>query len=120
MKPSSHDTFCQITRQKFLPESVLRSLPPKRLLGVLQKARAIESAISRNVGPRCCEMCHEYIGDDWEKEVGQFLRPWTQYKNLIKRILSNHPHIPRRRTTPKRSKHETYTRHRRSSPCQIG
>jgi hypothetical protein len=95
--PNSHETGCRMTRSNFLSEEMLRSLPTKRLLAVYNKARAVCSSIAYHTGPRCCEFCHEYIGSDWERDVGQYLRPWEKYKELIKEILKLHPHVERGR-----------------------
>ena len=75
-----------------LSKKQLESLNTKRLLMVLKSARAVESGILYHHGPRCCEICHEYIGDDYENDVLRVARPITEYKNLIKEVLSKREH----------------------------
>lgn len=70
-------------------------LPTKRLLAVLNKARAIKTSIRRSYGPRCCEMCCEYIGDDWENDVGKFLKIYDSYIEKLKTILATRPNVER-------------------------
>jgi len=70
-------------------------LPTKRLISVLHKARAHRSSIANYHGPRCCEFCHEYIGDDWENDVGKFLVIYDSYIEKLKTILATRPHIER-------------------------
>jgi len=72
-------------------------LNTKRLLSVLKKARAHRSSIANYHGPRCCEVCHEYIGDDWENDVGKFLRIYDDYMDKLKTILKDREHIERKK-----------------------
>lgn len=77
---------------KILPLETLEKLSSQRLLKVLDSARAAERCILHTYGPRCCELCHEYIGDDWENDVLKYSRPLTKYKELIKSILQRPEH----------------------------
>lgn len=78
-----------------LSESQLVKLSTKRLLGVLAKTRAFEGIISRTYGDRCCDYCREYIGGNWDHDVGYFLKPIQSYKGLVKQILSTREHVKR-------------------------
>lgn len=80
-----------------LTKEQLLATPTKRLLAILKVARAIRSDIANHAGYRCCEICHEYVGEDWEKDVGIPLKPWKDYCNLIKEILKDRPHVERKR-----------------------
>jgi hypothetical protein len=73
----------------------LRTLPTHRLLAVLRSVRAVLSSIYHYRGSRCCELCHEYIGDDWERDVKAPARPLEAYQSQIKEILSTRPHLHR-------------------------
>jgi len=74
----------------------LRGLATNRLLAILQQTRAIISGIYTYAGRRCCEVCHEYIGDDWEKDVKEPARPWEEYRDRIKEVLAERGHEPRK------------------------
>lgn len=67
----------------------------KHLLHILKCATAKISSIYHYAGPRCCEICHEYIGDSWENDVGKPMAPFKEYKLLIKSILKDREHIER-------------------------
>ncbi len=45
------------------------------------------SYIEHYYGRRCCEICHEYIGNDWENDVRQWMIPYEEHIKLIKPIL---------------------------------
>lgn len=82
---------------KFLSKTQLEALTTRRLLKLYGVIRAKVSGILYYSGPRCCEICHEYIGDDWQKDVGDVAAPWEEYKALIKDILSTREHVKRKR-----------------------
>lgn len=79
----------------FLSRSELEKKSTKHLLHILKTCTAKISSISHYAGLRCCEICHEYIGDDWENDVGKPMKPFKQYKSLIKNILKDREHIRR-------------------------
>lgn len=87
--------------QLFLNQEELQPLATNRLLALLRKVRAQHSAIAHYAGPRCCEICHEYIGDDWEKDVAPLLAPYKKYVDDIKAVLATREHVDKRRG-PKR------------------
>lgn len=79
-----------------LTQEQLEKLSTKRLLSVLRMATAWKSSILYYYGRRCCELCHEYIGDDWERDVGRFYEPVKRYHEQIKVILATREHVERR------------------------
>jgi hypothetical protein len=93
-------------RMKFLSKSELESLSTKRLLTHLKFVNIKLSSIYNYCGARCCEICREYVGSDWEKDVGQHAKPVEEYKKLVKSVLATREHITRhtRKPTVKRIK----------------
>lgn len=87
-------TWCEI-EPPFLNEEELEKLPTNRLLSILRGLRAITSAITHYEGHRHCEECHEYMGDDYEKEVVQVRKPYRIYFQRVKKVLAKREHIPR-------------------------
>lgn len=83
-----------MNQHKTLTDAQLNKLITNRLLSLLHKIRAIESAIGHYDGPRCCEICHEYIGNDWENDVGIHLQPLNEYIERIKKVLATREHVP--------------------------
>lgn len=79
---------------RILSDKELGRLSTQRLLGVLKAVRAVESDILSHAGRRCCEFCHEYIGNDYENDVLKPAKPYTDYKNKVKILLASRPHIP--------------------------
>ena len=88
-------SLCRHKQLRMLTEIQLNKLNTRRLLGVLKSARAVEqSEIQRWESQGwCCEVCKEYVGGDWETEVGIRVKPFTDYKNLVKSILSTREHV---------------------------
>jgi hypothetical protein len=78
---------------KMLTVEEMEKLSTPRLLNVLKIARALESDAQLSRGRRCCEMCKEYIGEDYEKDVAEPTRHLTNYKNRIKKILNTREHV---------------------------
>jgi hypothetical protein len=76
-----------------LPVEKLNELNTQRLLQVFNKARAYHSNICNYWGDRCCEICHEYIGCDWENDVGKYARVLQNYKTEIKKILNGRENV---------------------------
>jgi len=99
---------------KFFSKEELESLGTKRLLTHLKFVNIELSIIYNNYGHRCCEICHEYIGNDWEKDVGQYARPVEEYRKLVKSVLAGREHIEtkKRKLTVKRIKLRTNGRGR--------
>lgn len=85
---------------KFLNISELEALSTKRLLVYLRLINIKLSSINTYYGPRCCEVCNEYVGTNWEEDVGRYLRPFEEYKDLVKSVLSNREHIDRKTRKP--------------------
>lgn len=75
-----------------LSDQQLRKLSLQRLRSLLSTVRAEESSIYSYCGPRCCEECHEFIGDDeeWKKEVKIPAAPFAEYKERIKKAIRYH------------------------------
>lgn len=66
----------------------LQKMNDKQLYYHFRETRAKVSYIFNYYGRRCCELCHEYIGDDWENDVAQYLRPADEYFKKVKSIMS--------------------------------
>jgi len=49
-----------------------------------------------NAGDRCCEICHEYLGDDFENDVLKPAKPYKEYVSLLKDILKDRENIDRK------------------------
>lgn len=77
---------------KTLTDAELNKLSTHRLINILRIVQKHYSNIAHHYGRRCCEMCHEYVGDDWEKDVGQYLKPSKEYMNRIKAVLETRSH----------------------------
>lgn len=69
-------------------EEDFRSRPSKNLSRYLRMARDYAYYIHSCYGPRCCEECHEYIGDDFENDVMVYWRPVQEKIHLIAKILT--------------------------------
>jgi len=83
--------------KNFLTEDKLQKLPTKRLISLLNMARAKESSIKHYSGPRCCEVCHDFVGSEEEwQEVLNESRPFSDYIKKIKNILKTRPHVERK------------------------
>jgi hypothetical protein len=72
-----------------LPKDILEKKNTKNLLYIRRKLNALIS------GRRCCNLCWEYIGDDWENDVGKHLSAYQEYLKTIKEILVTRPNISR-------------------------
>ena len=79
----------------FPTEEKLEKLPPKRLLGILQKIRAKISSIQNYYGPRYCDG-RESIGYDWYEDVQQFADIYIPYRNKVKTLLALQPNISKK------------------------
>lgn len=67
----------------------LKQMPTHRLYQLFKRFRAIANPV--NWGRRCCEICHEYIGDDYEKDVIIPSRPYAEYADRLKAELNTRP-----------------------------
>lgn len=92
----------RFSKFKILDETTLRKLSTVRLLSVFNSARAVTSCIYHYAGRRCCELCHEYIGDDYEKDVVIPARPYAEYEKLIKSILSERENVKKKQKKRRR------------------
>ena len=75
----------------FKTDAQLQEMTTPRLYRLFQTVRALESQIYNYAGPRCCEFCHEYIGDDWQHDVVEAAKPYSEYKSRIKKELDSRP-----------------------------
>jgi hypothetical protein len=78
-----------------LPEDELTKKSVKSLLFIKHKLHRVLGIIGATYGRRCCTMCNEYIGDDWEGDVGIHLAAYREYLKTIKRVLETKPHVAR-------------------------
>ena len=74
-----------------LSTTQLSKMTTARLFSYMDRIRSIRSSISCNYGPRCCDICHEYIGEDWENDVSIHLKPFDLHLFEIRTVLKNHP-----------------------------
>jgi len=95
LKLSSLKSEKDYLKTAFPAKTVLEKLPTKRLLGVLKKVRAKISSIEHYYGHRCCEICHEYVEDNWEEDVQVFADLYESYLKKVKNLLAKREHIPR-------------------------
>jgi len=61
----------------------LSKLNLQRLYNLKNKQLAAVKYISENYGSRCCEICNEYIGGDWENDVERHKLPYLNAVKLI-------------------------------------
>lgn len=78
----------------------LKKMPTHRLLGHLKSVNAVISSIHNYAGPRCCEICHDYIGDDWENDVKIPVRKYVDYKTVVKSVLATRENIKTTKRLP--------------------
>lgn len=88
---STKRKFKFIKQEDFLSQSNLKNLPTKNLLRHYRSVRATHSFILSYYGQRCCEWCHEYVGFDWEEDVGQYAKPVKEYRDAVKKELDSRP-----------------------------
>ncbi len=112
--------------EEFKTDEQLKEMKTAALYHLFRAVRAKESRIYNYAGPRCCEICHEYIGNDWQREVVDVAKPYTEYKGRIKRELDSRPdqftHRNKRRLKqnhkPKfKREHHEGNRHRNGVQC---
>jgi hypothetical protein len=72
----------------------LNSMYTKQLIHLRNGIRGKRSTHANYAGHRCCEICHEYIGDDWATEIQPRLDELDLYLTRIKKVLSTREHIP--------------------------
>jgi len=82
---------------KMLTVNELEKLNTKRLLGVLNSARAVRhSERNKRLSEHwCCEMCKEYLAgpETQRKEVDEPTAHLTNYVKRIKKVLATREHI---------------------------
>lgn len=85
-------------RVAILSDQELKKKETKHLIRILRSVTAVISSIYFYAGPRCCEICHEFLGDkeEWEEYVVIPSKPLEEYRNRIKEILSTREHIDRK------------------------
>ena len=76
-----------------LPNQELHNKSTKHLIYILRRVTAVISSIHYHKGNRCCDICHEYIGDNWENDVEKYKKPYIKYKATIKSILKTREHV---------------------------
>ena len=79
---------------RLLTEEQLLKLPIHNLLRLMKKVRAYRSYIVHYFGHRCCNHCHQYVGSDWDEDVGKYLIVHDDYLRLIKKVSKQLPSIP--------------------------
>lgn len=86
---------------------LLNKMPTRRLLKHLKSVTAVISSIHNYAGPRCCEVCHDYVGFDWENDVKIPVRKFVDYKTVVKSVLATREHLKTTKRLPTffRSKH---------------
>lgn len=95
---------------KFLNKEKLNQLNTTRLLAHLKVVNIRISNIANYCGTRCCKVCNDYIGSNWEQEVGIYLKPVEEYKILVKNILNTRKHIIRKIKKPTNKRIKFYRR----------
>jgi len=80
-------------------EWIPRKMATKRLIAVLRLVHSRVRHIYNHYGTRCCELCHEFVGDDeeWQTEVVDVAKPLDGYLERIKAILATRGHVVRDR-----------------------
>jgi hypothetical protein len=84
-----HITHQQFANGERHTDDELKRMSTGRLYRMFQHFRAIANPC--NWGPRCCEICHEYIGSDYEKDVIIPSRPYAEYAERLKVELRTRP-----------------------------
>lgn len=80
-----------LRQDQFLTDEKLHAMSTEKLFHHFKMARAAVSFIFTYYGSRCCEICNEYIGDDWEKDVAEPAKPFSKYLKRVKVILDSRP-----------------------------
>lgn len=83
-----HDSITEYTND------ALKNLGTHQLMSHLGEVRAYRSNHSNRAGHRCCEICNEYVGPNWETEIQPVLDEYDAYLKKIKDVLSTREHIP--------------------------
>jgi len=81
----------------YLDNEKLKKLATHRLLVHYRIVRHNLKMIYIWYGRRCCGMCCEYIGDDWENDVLVYARPLEKYKKKVKAELDTRENIPEKK-----------------------
>lgn len=113
-------------RKQFMSELTdqeLNALPHKQLYFLFQKARAQASLILNHAGRRCCEICCEYVGQDWEKDVGEPYEVAKAYFERVKKALQSRPFQDFSKSNKTKARKEMLSNlkgnRRRPKPCLI-
>ncbi|RDJ35393.1 MAG: hypothetical protein DWQ19_11295 [Crenarchaeota archaeon] len=88
----------------------LQKMATNRLYVIFRMVTAHLDNIYSHYGWRCCEMCLEYVGDNWEEDVGQYARPVKEYRDRIKTILDSREDLKKK---PKWRRHKKVFRGRK-------
>lgn len=82
---------------KFLTVKELEKLNTKRLLGVFNSIRAVESDAKRNKAAygTCCNYCNDWIlsQEEYKQNVTEPTEHLRSYKHRVKTILDKREHI---------------------------
>ncbi len=84
------DKYIEYTKEE------LEAMHTRAILAHLQDIRVYRSSTANHAGPRCCEICNEYIGSDefWNEVIKPKLDEYSAYLTIIKSVLSTREHIP--------------------------
>lgn len=77
---------------RYYTDEELDQMSHGRLYRHFTAARTEASRVMNYYGIRCCEICKEYVGYDWERDVGQHLRIAEDYRDRVKAALQRRPY----------------------------
>jgi hypothetical protein len=77
-----------------LSDEKLQALHTKQLINLKNGMKALHTQHAMYTGHRCCEICNEYVGPDWDAEVKPRLDELKAYMTRIKAVLATREHIP--------------------------
>lgn len=75
-----------------LTDEQLDSMRHEQLYHHFKQVRAFASTIINHWGRRCCEICKEYIGSNWEEDVGEPYKVAKAYRDQVKAALLRRPY----------------------------
>lgn len=84
-----HINSTQFANGERYTDEELKQMPTPRLYALFRRYRAWANPI--HWGHRCCEICHEYIGDDYYNDVIVPSRPYVQEKERVQAELNTRP-----------------------------
>lgn len=76
----------------FKTKEELARLSHEHLYRLFVHIRSVISSIYYYAGNRCCEICHEYIGDNWARDVGKPAKKYEDYLEEIRSELRRRPY----------------------------